>query len=686
MTATSPSRHNVRPSQVVIQLQPASQLTAPLQCRLEVISLDNPPKYWALSYSWDAQTPSEPITIMTDSPQPSVLKVTANCVAAMRRLRHASEERTIWIDGICIDQTSLAERSSQVALMSDIYRVAERVVVWLGECDAATTRSIQLLTSIGDSDSIRESANVHGRVSDLKTKRRLHAAFHARARKLLSGGVSPETDELGPFFGRSWFTRMWTIQEVIFPSADNIHVHCGDATLTWLRLVAAVDCLGEIEYRWGGWQEAMHVQTYLMQTMLLFRFPAARQLTEGGPADRLWELNVSVLMVRCRDKAASDPKDKALALYGLVHELGATMLPRPDYTKSLADIYAETTAACIEYDKMLLVLCYVPSDARRPGLPSWVPDWADKGWEETDPRYPITQGQFAASGGSDPQWLVSEDRRRLTVHGKVVDTVMYCAAGSYAYHTMGDAAAALDKLVARDASGRLTISDELRTMYAVYRALKEWVEVSGWAETYPTGEGVADVVMRTLVNDEPQSLAAVERHAFADWLAAMKASEAELLGQASSGADSIMGATGGRGLLARLAIRAVSALERRAAAAERQLLGFADGEELPTELGVFLAMARRPAWAYHSQATCFSSKKRFFRTSGGFLGTAPAYIPEAIQSEDCVAVVAGMAMPVVLRPVGDGGFRLVSHCYLHGVMYGEAWERVGGRLDEIVLV
>lgn len=178
----------------VLQLQPAPHLSAPIQCRLEAVSLDNPPQYWALSYSWDAQIPSNPITILPsshdDGGSPSqtraVLNVTANCVAAMRRLRHTTAERTIWIDGICIDQTSLAERSSQVALMSEIYRVAERVVVWLGEGDAATAESIQLLTKIGDFDGIR-SADEHAQDFSIESKRRLQAEFHRRARETLGG-------------------------------------------------------------------------------------------------------------------------------------------------------------------------------------------------------------------------------------------------------------------------------------------------------------------------------------------------------------------------------------------------------------------------------------------------------------------------------------------------------------------
>jgi len=41
----------------------------------------------------------------------------------------------LWIDQISINQNDLAERASQVSLMTNIYRTAERVQVWLGKSD-----------------------------------------------------------------------------------------------------------------------------------------------------------------------------------------------------------------------------------------------------------------------------------------------------------------------------------------------------------------------------------------------------------------------------------------------------------------------------------------------------------------------------------------------------------------------
>lgn len=88
-----------------------------------------------------------------------------------------------------------------------------------------------------------------------------------------------------------------------------------------------------------------------------------------------------------------------------------------------------------------------------------------------------------------------------------------------------------------------------------------------------------------------------------------------------------------------------------------------------------LMTANGGGWGYHSLAQFGSARKSFFRTDGGYFGTAPDMFPDSLQSGDVIALVAGLAMPVVLRKV-ESGFHLVSHCYVHGMIYGDVWERV----------
>jgi hypothetical protein len=137
-----------------VHLQPASSLIAPLRCTISSVCLDNGfeevgLKYTALSYSWDDQRPSRSIDV-----DGRTLCVTPNCQAAMRQLRNRTEVVILWIDSICINQNpeAIEERNQQVALMGDVYKCAKKVVIWLGERDAATDQAMSIVTDIvGDS-------------------------------------------------------------------------------------------------------------------------------------------------------------------------------------------------------------------------------------------------------------------------------------------------------------------------------------------------------------------------------------------------------------------------------------------------------------------------------------------------------------------------------------------------------
>lgn len=105
---------------------------AELQCEVFAYSLHSECRgthqYEALSYTWGGE--KKPCSILIGGQR---LVVTENLHAALLRLRRRSLERIIWVDAICINQTSEEERSQQVQLMAIIYSKAYCVIVWLGE-------------------------------------------------------------------------------------------------------------------------------------------------------------------------------------------------------------------------------------------------------------------------------------------------------------------------------------------------------------------------------------------------------------------------------------------------------------------------------------------------------------------------------------------------------------------------
>jgi hypothetical protein len=220
----------------VIHLQPSSAKESPLICNLKEVSLDVFPQYQALSYSWDSQVASCPIHCGD-----GILHITQSCVAALRRLQHqCDDDQVLWIDSICIDQSSVEERGQQVGLMGEIYKLAQRVIAWLGEGDATSAKAMQSLMGVGNIASD----------TDLERRQRSMGIVFGMNIK------NQSEDPIGPLFTRSWFSRMWTIQEVTMAPVERVIVYCGDETLPWFFLVTALGYLESAKYRWGNWHEA----------------------------------------------------------------------------------------------------------------------------------------------------------------------------------------------------------------------------------------------------------------------------------------------------------------------------------------------------------------------------------------------------------------------------------------------
>jgi hypothetical protein len=110
-----------------LYLQPG-QFEDDIKAELTEASLANPPLYEALSYVWGSPTANSPISCHGKD----LLK---------------KKRRVLWIDAICIDQSSMDERNQQVELMGDVYSKARRVILWLGEESTFSDFAISFLKS-----------------------------------------------------------------------------------------------------------------------------------------------------------------------------------------------------------------------------------------------------------------------------------------------------------------------------------------------------------------------------------------------------------------------------------------------------------------------------------------------------------------------------------------------------------
>jgi len=617
----------------VLFLEPAANHATPLRCSLAELPLDPVPKFSALSYAWDGQSLSSPVECGG-----GVLKITPNCESALRRLRDGHDVRNLWIDSVCIDQNSPAERNQQVALMGEIYKRAEQVVVWLGEGDERTELAMQRLSDIGQIGSGNDKAHM---VSTLKL--------------IFGTGVrDPSEDPIGPVFERSWFYRVWTVQEVTLPLVENVVVHCGSIMFPWIFLLIAVNYLKISKYRWGKWDEATHLQKRISGLLMDKRQPGFRQIFDSGPKNVDPYQGILQILASAREKKATEPKDKIFALFGMMKELEFD-LPLPDYQKSLEQIYTEAAVACINHDRCLHILFEAPSDNRRSELPSWVPDWTDVGWKSTDSRKAMLGKGFRAAGSASPRWSFSPDQRRLLLSGRLVDSICHRGAPLEL-----DCDFDLDFLYV--GSGKLKTPEFLRMIYPAIGLLRSWVGISLQYREYPTGETVEIALQRTLVDGEvAQTSQASSEHAFDAWHDIMKSSDTDVL---------------------TTLVAKVQAAPPHSA--EAPMISDADRrtrlEQFPAEWQSFLALTTGPASSYHISVLKHALRKCFFSTANGYFGTGASLV----QQGDRIAVLAGLEMPVILRKT-DQAYRFVTHAYVHGIMYGEVWS-ADVATEEIILI
>lgn len=94
---------------------------------IHTVPLESAPPYIALSYVWG---PPEPSRLISVAGQP--LQIRENLWGFLDHVSATNDIGFLWIDALCIDQSSIPERNHQVAMMGQIYGGATKVISWLG--------------------------------------------------------------------------------------------------------------------------------------------------------------------------------------------------------------------------------------------------------------------------------------------------------------------------------------------------------------------------------------------------------------------------------------------------------------------------------------------------------------------------------------------------------------------------
>lgn len=101
--------------------------------------------------------------------------------------------------------------------------------------------------------------------------------------------------------------------------------------------------------------------------------------------------------------------------------------------------------------------------------------------------------------------------------------------------------------------------------------------------------------------------------------------------------------------------------------------GTIDMKKLPKDEMEFVRVNMIQSTTFFSAAVMYTIGRGVCLTEKGFVGR----VPLTAEVGDRVAVLFGVDVPFLLREHGDGMFKLVGECYIHGIMDGEVMTRHG---------
>lgn len=383
----------------LLVLQPG-QLGSPIHCTLVVTSLDSAPEYETISYCWGDESIKQ--KIFCDD---CTIDVTVSLYTALDRLRFSDRPRTLWADAVCIDQVhNSAEKGSQILLMTNIYSLAQRVLVWLGD-DTAGLAGIETVISRGLEllpEETLDPEEMQKRIKGLPMYRESNITW----------------DPFIRLVSKSWFQRKWVVQEVAL--SRNAVLICGPIQLRWndvsslaLRIMSydLSATLPDTDY---------DINTQPWQFYNISMILAA---TIYRPQITLLDAIKATKKFFCKD-----PRDHIYGLLGLIaNKQGSVRDIVPAYDAPVEEVYRRLTEDLLIKDKNLGILSLAPSSGspwRQSvlSLPSWVPDLTLQDFDSIT-GYTVREGKFSAGANRVPEISIQPRTSRLLCQGIIFDRI-----------------------------------------------------------------------------------------------------------------------------------------------------------------------------------------------------------------------------------------------------------------------
>lgn len=631
-------------------------------CHIFHASLDKQPKFVALSYVWGAATKLR--VILVDNCR---VRVNKNLYDAMMVLRPPKEDLVIWIDFLCINQSDNEEKSWQVRLMADIYRKACRVIAWLGAAKSGDDSVLDYLNSLGakaEACGMDNGFEPHQEVwqklvsqpqelRDLSPSTamietpagkiiripmdKLHSIFYSISGWHDQDNLLPVTG-IERFFTRSWWGRIWVLQEITLP--ENAEFFCGSKMITRRRCSAALHAYCAL---WSVLTKRFSNQP---QSLTLYQLKIISKLFQHRPTIMLSSWNIyrysrfplaALLRATCvgsinldrhgpHHLESTDPRDKIFALLGLaadredLEKLGLF----PDYSRSCKETYTTAMVVLLQQGHMsLLSFCQTPKI--QSDLPSWVTDWsrsATNMLQDVENDHITAYPKFSASGIQSRHSKVTAIRREGKIEGISVECHVY------------DEIHGVGSFPGRASSHEVPLEKTV---------------------SWPV-EWLVEILRLTYQ----------KKQLYVDFSARLRAAARTSIGGVGYSQNTELVRVGDDRFLDAVVLLESNIKQIRG---KQIKLGFQQLLETGVISGKEKIRTTKPS-RLGSEINGRSLGRLPFITKKGHLVLGPEYVKRS----DFIALIKGTQVPFILRRQDDGQYQLIGEAYVDGIMDGEAME------------
>lgn len=304
--APLPSSHHIR----VLKISQGT--STEVAASLEVISLDDDPVYDCLSYVWNGphscdvgdEWTTACKTMLLDGVSMPIRQNLQDALTSLRKRGYT--DCPIWIDAVCINQANIPERNAQVALMSRLYSECRDVIVWLGYENAQTAVALRAMSRL--TFSMERVSGVTGESSnelepDLEPVNQDFAACKFSDEELCA--------IVRLFATNVWFSRVWTLQEMIL--ARHMQFQLGQQTASLEVIWRGSGIASIFPGLCSAWQEVKERSE--LRRPYMFWHDIWGKYMRTVTRDQL--SYIGIVAHQHRGREATDARDKVFGLLGL---------------------------------------------------------------------------------------------------------------------------------------------------------------------------------------------------------------------------------------------------------------------------------------------------------------------------------------------------------------------------------